>query len=214
MLWWSTDALLAHAMADGQRSVLQREGAVTQQLTQYPSTSLPHGSPAQQPKPERAEASEAIDSIDHEELQEAPPTLTGITVLLVDDDPDIRALMRTFLEHIGFRVLTSGDADRAAQIFLGAQHVDLLIVDQNMPGRSGMDLAVQLKVVDPELPVLMISGAMETASSNLFRQPGWTFLPKPFSLPALLDTVHRILETAGSAAEPGRPGMQGRAASA
>src|ERR1700722_17159693 len=39
--WWSTDALLAHAMADGQRSVSQREGAVTQQLTQYPSTPHP-----------------------------------------------------------------------------------------------------------------------------------------------------------------------------
>jgi two-component system, chemotaxis family, chemotaxis protein CheY len=208
---WSTDALLAHAMADGQRSDSQREGAVTQHLIQYPSTPPPHGSPAQQPKPERAEAPEAIDSLDHEEPQEPSSTLPNITVLLVDDDPDIRALMRTFLEHIGFRVLTSGDADRAAQIFLGAQHVDLLIVDQNMPGRSGMDLAVQLKVVDPELPVLMISGAMETASSSLFRQPGWTFLPKPFSLPALLDTVHRVLEMAGSGAEPG---MQGRAVSA
>ena len=74
-----------------------------------------------------------------------------------------------------------------------------------MPGRSGMDLAVQLKAVDPELPVLMISGAMETASSSLFSQPGWTFLPKPFSLPALLDTVHRILEPAGGAAEAERP---------
>ncbi len=101
-------------------------------------------------------------------------------------------------------MLTSGDADRAAQIFLGAQHVNLLIADQNMPGRSGMDLAFQLKVVDPKLPVLMISGAIETAAARVFTQPGWTFLPKPFSLPALLDTVHRILETAGSPQEPER----------
>jgi len=67
-----------------------------------------------------------------------------------------------------------------------------------------MELAFQLKAVDPDLPVLMISGAMETASSSLFSQPGWTFLPKPFSLPALLDTVHRILEPVGSAAEAER----------
>ena len=133
-----------------------------------------------------------------------PPPFSNTTILLVDDDPDIRALTRTFLEHIGFRVLTSGDADRAAQIFLGAQHVNLLIADQNMPGRSGMDLAFQLKVVDPKLPVLMISGAIETAAARVFTQPGWNFLPKPFSLPALLDTVHRILESAGSPLEPER----------
>jgi len=191
-------------MADGQRSVSHLEGAVTQPLTQYTSTPHPHGTPAQQPKPERAEVSEPIDSLDQAEPQEPPSPLANITILLVDDDPDIRALTRTFLEHIGFRVLTSGDADRAAQIFLGAQHVDLLIADQNMPGRSGMELAFQLKAVDPDLPVLMVSGAMETASSSLFSQPGWTFLPKPFSLPALLDTVHRILEPVGSAAEAER----------
>jgi two-component system, chemotaxis family, chemotaxis protein CheY len=191
-------------MADSHGPVSHLEGAVTQPLTQYPSNPHPHGTPAQQPKPEHAEVSEPIDSLDQAEPQEPSP-FADITILLVDDDPDIRALTRTFLEHIGFRVLTSGDADRAAQIFLGAQHVDLLIADQNMPGRSGMELAVQLKAVDPELPVLMISGAMETASSSLFSQPGWTFLPKPFSLPALLDTVHRILEPAGSASEAEQP---------
>jgi DNA-binding NtrC family response regulator len=61
-----------------------------------------------------------------------------------------------------------------------------------------MELAAQLRMVDPELPVLMISGILETASSSRFSEPGWTFLPKPFSLPALLDTVHRVLKTAGS----------------
>jgi two-component system chemotaxis response regulator CheY len=150
---------------------------------------------------------ESVDSLEHAEPKEPPPPFANVTILLVDDDPDIRALTRTFLEHIGFRVLTSGDADRAAQIFMGAQHVDLLIADQNMPGRSGIDLAFELKSLDPELPVLMISGgAIETGAPNLFAQPGWTFLPKPFSLPALLDTVHQILERAGSLPEPERPG--------
>jgi two-component system, chemotaxis family, chemotaxis protein CheY len=144
------------------------------------------------------------DSAELAEHREKPQTFSNTTILLVDDDPDIRVLTRTFLEHIGFRVLTSGDAERAAQIFLGAQHVNLLIADQNMPGRSGLDLAFQLKMVDPDLPVLLISGALETASSSLFTQPGWTFLPKPFSLPALLDTVHRILETAGIPPESDR----------
>jgi len=188
-------------MAISHRPAAHLEGAVTQPLTQYPP--IPHlpGTQAQPPNPEPSEVLEPAELAEHRE--QAPP-FSNTTILLVDDDPDIRALTRTFLEHIGLRVLTSGDADRAAQIFLGAQHVDLLIADQNMPGRSGMDLAFQLKTVDPQLPVLMISGALETASSSLFTQPGWTFLPKPFSLPVLLDTVHRILETAGSPQEPER----------
>jgi DNA-binding NtrC family response regulator len=169
------------------------EPAPLQTLTPAPLQTL---SPAQ-------DSLERLDPAAPAEQPEPPP-FSETTILLVDDDPDIRALTRTFLEHIGFRVLSSGDADRAAQIFLGAQHVDLLIADQNMPGRSGKDLAFQLKMVDPELPVLLISGALETASSSLFTQPGWTFLPKPFSLPALLDTVHRILETSGSPQEPER----------
>jgi len=116
------------------------------------------------------------------------------TILLVDDDPDIRALARTFLEHIGFRVLSSENPDRAAQIFLASSRVDLLITDQNMPGRSGMELAKQLTTLCPELPVLMISGAaLEPGMSEQFTQPGWSFLPKPFALPALLDAVHKIL---------------------
>jgi two-component system, chemotaxis family, chemotaxis protein CheY len=145
-----------------------------------------------------------------------PSPLAHITVLLVDDDPDIRTLTRTFLEHSGFRVLSSGDAERAAQIFLSTPRVDLLIADQNMPGRSGMELAFQLKNLQPELPVLMISaGTIESAPKSLFTQPGWTFLPKPFSLPALLDTVHTVLQT-GEPQErgAGKPQDHGRTASA
>jgi len=197
----------AHEMANSHRPVAHPEGAVTQHLTQYTHTPHLNGTQAHPPNPEPAELHDPVERLEPAEAaehQEQPQLFSNTIILLVDDDPDIRTLTRTFLEHIGFRVLTSGDADRAAQIFLGAQHVDLLIADQNMPGRSGMDLACQLKTVDPELPVLLISGAIETASSSLFAQRGWTFLPKPFSLPALLDTVHRILETAGSPQEPER----------
>lgn len=127
-------------------------------------------------------------------IQEDSTAPSNHTILLVDDDPDIRALARTFLEHIGFRVLSSADPDRAAQIFLASSRVDLLITDQNMPGRSGMELAKQLTTLQPDLPVLMISGAaLEPGMSEQFTQPGWKFLPKPFALPALLDAVHAIL---------------------
>ena len=89
-------------MADSHGPVSHLEGAVTQPLTQYTRNPHLHGTPAQQPNPEPAEVSEPIDSLDQAEPQEPSP-FADITILLVDDDPDIRALTRTFLEHIGFR---------------------------------------------------------------------------------------------------------------
>ena len=117
------------------------------------------------------------------------------TILVVDDDPDIRSLTRTFLEHESYHVHTSGDVNRAARIFRSAPHIDLLITDYSMPHRSGMDLAHELKSICPTLPVLIISGII-LASGQLaqMQTEGWSFLAKPFSLPRLHAAVHDILQ--------------------
>jgi len=128
-----------------------------------------------------------------------PPEPLQKTILLVDDDPDIRSLMRTFLEHEGYSVLTSGDADRALQIFRSAQQnsieIDLLLTDFYMPNRSGIELALELKNLRQDLPVLLISGAfLGSEYLDQLQQQGWTFLRKPFVFPDLLAAVHLILE--------------------
>ncbi len=107
---------------------------------------------------------------------------------------DIRMLTRTFLEHEGYNVFSSGDADRAVQIFRSVPQIDLLVTDLYMPGRSGMELARDLKELRKDLRVLMISGGMlEDEQEAKLKQEGWSFLAKPFRLPELLATVHRIL---------------------
>jgi len=121
------------------------------------------------------------------------------TILLVDDDPDIRSLTRTFLEHEGYSVLTCGHADRALQIYKSAAQnaisIDLLITDFYMPGLSGMELALELKQLSRELPVLLISGGfLSPAEHDRLSHEGWTFLPKPFAFPDLLAAVHLILQ--------------------
>jgi two-component system, chemotaxis family, chemotaxis protein CheY len=116
------------------------------------------------------------------------------TILLVDDDADMRSLARTFLEHEGYRVFTSGDAERAAQIFLSAPRIDLLITDMYMPGQSGMELAHDLKAIRSELPILMISGGFvdDDLKERLLLE-SWRFLGKPFRLTELLSAVHLML---------------------
>jgi two-component system chemotaxis response regulator CheY len=122
------------------------------------------------------------------------------TILLVDDDPDLRSLTRTFLEHEGYRVYSSGDAARAMQIFSSVGQVDLLITDLYMPQRSGMELAFELKALRKELPVLMISGGfVDTGQQTRLQTEGWSFLAKPFLLPELLSAVHVILAPYGAA---------------
>jgi DNA-binding response OmpR family regulator len=122
------------------------------------------------------------------------PELSPSVILLVDDDPDVRLLTRTFLEHEGYGVFSSGDAERAVQIFRSVPQIDLLVTDLYMPGRSGMDLARELKAIRSEMPVLLISGGMlEREQEAGLQDAGWSFLAKPFRLPELLATVHRIL---------------------
>ena len=125
------------------------------------------------------------------------------TILLVDDDPDMRSLTRTFLEHEGYRVFSSGNAERAVHIFSRVPRIDLLITDLYMPGRSGMELAAELKALRPGLPVLMISGGfVDGGQKSQLQLDGWRFLGKPFQLTELLALVHVMLELAG--AERGR----------
>ena len=120
--------------------------------------------------------------------------LSPSVILLVDDDPDVRLLTRTFLEHEGYSVFSSGDAERAVQIFRSVPRIDLVVTDLYMPGRSGMELARELKAIRSEVPVLLISGGvLEDRQEAGLQEEGWSFLAKPFRLPELLAAVHRIL---------------------
>jgi DNA-binding NtrC family response regulator len=117
-------------------------------------------------------------------------------ILIVDDDPDIRSLSRTFLEHEGYIVYACGSPDRAAQIFRRSTDIDLVITDFSMPHRSGLDLARELKALRPTLQILIISGVIvSSVQMDQMQVRGWRFLPKPFSLPQLLSEVHRIFES-------------------
>jgi CheY-like chemotaxis protein len=136
----------------------------------------------------RRKDSEMPFEISHSSV--SSPELSPSTILLVDDDRDVRMLTKTFLEHEGYGVFSSGDAERAAQIFRSAPQIDLLVTDIYMPGRSGMELARELKTIRNELPVLLISGGVV---DDDLQEEGWNFLAKPFRLPELLATVHQIL---------------------
>ncbi|HEY7037518.1 MAG TPA: response regulator [Methylomirabilota bacterium] len=123
----------------------------------------------------------------------APPA----TVLIVEDEEEVRAFARDVLEMGGYAVLEAPSAARALE--LGEAHpdaIDLLITDVVMPSMSGPELARRLRSRRPALRVLCMSGYPESDDRRVGGVKGWTaWLEKPFSPDALLDKVRDCLES-------------------
>jgi CheY-like chemotaxis protein len=110
------------------------------------------------------------------------------TILVVDDEPDIRVVVRRMLEGAGYVVLDAGDPHEALRM-AAQQHVDLLLTDVVMPRMRGTELAQRLQAVVPSAKVLLMSAykVAEIAAS------GHPFIPKPFTPEALVAQVRHLL---------------------
>ena len=121
---------------------------------------------------------------------------TGADILVVDDEADIRDLVAGILEDEGYSVRVAADSE-AALAALRARRPGLLIQDIWMQGGGldGLELLDLVKTLDPDLPVVMISGHgnIETAVSAI-KRGAYDFLEKPFKSDRLLLLVERALE--------------------
>ena len=119
------------------------------------------------------------------------------TILLVEDEENLRQLARQSLENQGYRVIDA--ADGVAAIRLSQTHkgpIHLLLTDVIMPGMNGRELANQVSSSRPETKVLYMSGYTENhIGHNGTLDQGITLLQKPFTLPALQAKVREVLDT-------------------
>jgi DNA-binding response OmpR family regulator len=116
------------------------------------------------------------------------------TILIVEDDPDLRNLMRQVLEELGYGVLDAASAGEAAELSSGLNdRLDLLVADAVLPDLSGRELADRLHQSRPGLPVLHISGYPEQAVLEGARS-GTGFLAKPFTMAAFGERVRSLLD--------------------
>ena len=119
-------------------------------------------------------------------------------VLVVDDEADIRELVAAILQDDGYAVRTAHNAE-AALAALKARKPALLILDIWMSGGGldGLELLDRVKALDPDLPVIMISGHgnIETAVSSI-KRGAYDFIEKPFKSDRLMLVVQRALEAA------------------
>jgi CheY-like chemotaxis protein len=119
------------------------------------------------------------------------------TILLVEDENNLRRLARQYLENQGYKILEAEDGAAALQIVDGHKGViDLLLTDVIMPGMNGRELAVHITKLLPEVRVLYMSGYTENAvGHDGTLDVGINLLQKPFSLPALKDRVREVLDS-------------------
>ena len=120
------------------------------------------------------------------------------TVLLVEDEPEVRGLARDILHQQGYTVLEAADGDEALRV--GRDHggpIHLLVTDVVMPQMGGRELADHLKAGRQETKVLYVSGYTDDAILHQgVSETGMAFLPKPFTASALAHKVREVLDAA------------------
>jgi two-component system OmpR family response regulator len=115
-------------------------------------------------------------------------------ILVVDDDPHIRELMKTYLLQDGLQVTEAVNGKEALQV-MEAERVDLVVLDIMMPEMDGWDLCAELRSYYPDLPLLMVTAKGETGQKVKGFQLGTDdYLVKPFDPIELVIRVKALLK--------------------
>src|SRR5215475_4187172 len=118
-------------------------------------------------------------------------------ILVVDDEKNIRDLVRTLLERAGYRVIEAADAEAALAVLRERMlEPQLLLTDIVMPGMSGLALAAHAHHLRPTLPVLFMTGFAEEYQDEL---SGSVVLRKPFKPTELLAAIQDVVGLPGRA---------------
>lgn len=118
---------------------------------------------------------------------------SGKSILVVDDEAQMRNLMTSVLETLGFRVFTAASFEEAIEV-ASRERLDGAIIDVLLHGRSGIDVLEKLKEKQPEVPVIVVSGVEFGAVGKTMLEMGaCAYLVKPFVLEELRETVRRYL---------------------
>jgi len=118
------------------------------------------------------------------------------TVLIIDDEENIRDLHSTALKEFGYKVITAQNGEEALIIFKeNHQSIDLTILDLGMPGMGGFKCMLEMKKIVPDSKIIIASGYSEVfQTEDLMKSGASGFIQKPFKLKSVLEKIREVLD--------------------
>ena len=142
---------------------------------------------------------DALASIDRKSAFSGPDQELRPHILVLDDDPSVRALISEYLTQNELRVTAVGSGSELAAVLAG-ETIDLIILDLRLPGEDGLGIARKLRA-ESTIPILILTGRTDEADRVMGLELGADdYLGKPFSPRELLARIRALLRRANSQA--------------
>jgi DNA-binding response OmpR family regulator len=125
------------------------------------------------------------------------------TILIIEDEPELVQVLRTYLERAGYRVLTAYKGDTGLATWQN-HHPDLVLLDLNLPGMDGLDIARAIRR-QAETPIIMVTARVEETDELIGLELGADdYITKPFSPRAVVARVRSVLRRTASPRQAAR----------
>lgn len=116
-------------------------------------------------------------------------------ILVVDDEPNLRQLLKLYFEQKGWEVTLASSGSEALNIFEDGSFISLVILDIKMPDMNGLEVLIEMKKRSPNIPVIMITAfGSHTGALEALRQGAYDYITKPFELEELYFRAQKALE--------------------
>jgi CheY-like chemotaxis protein len=117
---------------------------------------------------------------------------SGATILVIDDDSDVRAFLADSLQSLGYSVVEAEDGEGGLEV-LREKSPDLVLLDYAMPGMNGAEVARIVRGRHPDLPIVFVTGYAESEQLEAALGGDAPILRKPFSLAQLASAIEEQL---------------------
>lgn len=137
-------------------------------------------------------------TVDANEDDDGSPPTGNERVLLVDDERIVAEMGKAVLNHLGYMVTTETDSLRALEIFRSRpDEFDLVITDYTMPHLTGMDLSREIRLIRPNLPIIICTGYSQEVTAESASRLGVEIVMKPFAMKEIAVRVRKVLSNNG-----------------